>query len=368
MRRFFNILLGGLAMIAVALLSAFLTMRLVIHGREVEVPNVAGLTVAEASSLASGLGLNVNLENQFYSTVTPSGRVLSQSPAPGTKVRREWVLRITESIGPQRVSVPNVVGETEREASVTIRRLSLNLGTVAYIPAPGPAGIVLSQTPTPDAAGVDGPRVSLLVSERVPVMRTRLATTDAAAGASDAANGANGDPLDGTNGNPGGGSPSDGSPSDGNYRDGTTRIADAVVQVAPGSSSASSAAIAAANNAVIGSALRSTSNGIGVVSGEVAPAYVMPNLIGLSLSAASARVAAMGLRIASMESVPNRIRPVAPVGPISSLGATSSGQPAPIRPIAPVGPITLSDTVVAQSPVAGHRVTKNDAIRITLTH
>ena len=96
-------------------------------------------------------GLSLNVENRFYSTVTPAGRVLSQSPGPGTKVRRQWAVRITESLGPQRVSVPNVIGQTEREAAVNIRRLSLDLGTVAYIPAPGPPGIVLTQSPTPAA-------------------------------------------------------------------------------------------------------------------------------------------------------------------------------------------------------------------------
>jgi beta-lactam-binding protein with PASTA domain len=350
MRSFFNILLGGLAMIAVALLSAFVTMRLVIHGREVEVPNVAGLTVAEASSMAKQLGLNVNLENQFYSTVTPSGRVLSQSPAPGTKVRREWVLRITESIGPQKVSVPNVVGQTEREASVTIRRLALNLGTVAYIPAPGPAGIVLSQTPTPDAAGVDGPRVSLLVSEPLPVARVRP--------------GANISPEDDTNDSSSGDTMSTGSPDNS-----ATRIGDAAVQTTQDSFNTAPGSESAAGGAAIGSALRSSGNRIGSAQAETAaPAYVMPDLIGLSLSAASARVAAMGLRITSVESVPNRIRSIAPIGPISAPGATHNGQPAPIRPIAPVGPITLSDTVVAQSPAPGHRVTNNDAIHITLSH
>jgi beta-lactam-binding protein with PASTA domain len=355
MRSFFNILLGGLAMIAVALLSAFITMRLVIHGREVEVPNVAGLTVAEASSLALRLGLNVNLENQFYSTVTPSGRVLSQSPAPGTKVRREWVLRITESIGPQKVSVPNVVGQTEREASVTIRRLALNLGTVAYIPAPGPTGIVLSQTPTPDAAGVDGPRVSLLVSEPLPVVRPRPAVGSSGGDTS------------------GDASRNDVSSSSGDPNEFATRITDAGVQTPAGSFNIASGAgtgspPAAAAGAAIGTALRSSGNNIGAQAESAVPAYVMPDLIGLSLSAASARVAAMGLRITSVESVPNRIRSIAPIGSISPPSATHNGQPAPIRPIAPVGPITLSDTVVAQSPTPGHRVTKNDAIHITLSH
>jgi beta-lactam-binding protein with PASTA domain len=327
MRQFFNIVVGALAMLAVALLSAFLTMRLVIHGREVEIPNVTGLTVAEASKTASALGLNLNLENHFYSTATPAGHVLSQYPAPGTKVRREWVLRITESIGPQIVSVPNVVGQTEREASVTIRRLSLELGTVAYIPAPGPAGVVLAQTPTPAAAGVDGPRISLLVSEPPPAARTRPtppapdATTTASASAS----------LTGTPANTDSGPPPD-QPTGGEQAHAL------VATVIPGPPAATA---------------------------DQTEAFVMPNLVGVSLRVAAARVAAMGLSITSVESVAGGVKAIAPITPPSAPGsAMNSATP---RPIAPVAPIILPNTVVSQSPAAGRRVTKADPIRVAVS-
>jgi beta-lactam-binding protein with PASTA domain len=48
---------------------------------------------------------------------------------------------------------------------VSIRRLSLELGTVAYLGIAGDPDVVLTQTPPVNAAGVDGPRVSLLVSD-----------------------------------------------------------------------------------------------------------------------------------------------------------------------------------------------------------
>ena len=165
MKRFFHLLLGALAMLAVALLAAYLAMRVTIHGREVEVPNLAGLTVAEAAKTANSRGLSMNIENRFYSPDTPAGRILSQSPAPGSVVRRAWAVRITESLGPQKVSIPNLVGQTERPATITIHRLALELGTVAHIEAPGPPGIVIAQTPTPSAEGVDRPQVSLLLSD-----------------------------------------------------------------------------------------------------------------------------------------------------------------------------------------------------------
>jgi beta-lactam-binding protein with PASTA domain len=163
--RFFNIVLGALAMLVVALLSAFITMRLAIHGREVKVPNLTGLTLSEASKQTRSLGLILNLENRFYSPNTPPGHILAQSPVPGVTVRRQWVVRVTESLGAQQVAIPDVLGQSERTASIQIRRLGLELGAVAHVAAPGEPGVVIAQTPNPNASGVDRPRVSLLLSE-----------------------------------------------------------------------------------------------------------------------------------------------------------------------------------------------------------
>jgi beta-lactam-binding protein with PASTA domain len=55
---------------------------------------------------------------------------------------------------------------TERPAAIAIRRLSLDVGTVAHLPAPGDADVVLAQTPPPNAGGVDSPRVSLLLTQK----------------------------------------------------------------------------------------------------------------------------------------------------------------------------------------------------------
>ena len=72
-------------------------------------------------------------------------------------------MRVTESLGPQQVTIPNVVGEPVREASMDLRRDQLDLGTLAHFDAPGDSDLVLAQTPPPDA-GVDQPRVNLLLS------------------------------------------------------------------------------------------------------------------------------------------------------------------------------------------------------------
>jgi beta-lactam-binding protein with PASTA domain len=155
-------------MIAVALISAFIAMRLAIHGREAVVPNLSGLTVAEANSLVVRQGLALNLENTFYSADVPAGRILAQDPAAGSRVRRDWTVRVTESLGAQRMDIPDLTGETERAATIGIRRLSLELGAVAHLAVGGDPDVVLTQTPPANTGGVDGPRVSLLVSDPIP--------------------------------------------------------------------------------------------------------------------------------------------------------------------------------------------------------
>ena len=258
--RFFSMSLTLLAMLTVALLSALLAMRFAIHAGEVEVPNLAGLTLDEASRLASKGKLNLTVENRFYSTTVPAGRVLSQSPEPGESVRRGWHMRITESMGPQRVSIPDTVGMNSRDAAMAIRRASLDLGTVSRMPAPGPPETVLAQTPPANAEGVDKPQVSLLLS-------------------------------------------------------------------APET--------------------------------PAAKAWVMPNLVGLSYSAASARMREMDLRVYAI--VPQ----VASIAPVQ--GVAAPGSSGPVAPVAPVVPLQPAGVVVSQVPAAGMRVTAADNPRVKMS-
>jgi beta-lactam-binding protein with PASTA domain len=168
MRRFVQILRtvsGAVLMLVVFVLFAGLALRLALHAREVSIPDLAGLTVAQASDAALHNGLDLNIESKFYSRTVPAGRILSQSPAAGSRVRKGWQVRVTESLGPQQVTIPDVVGEPVREASLDLRKASLDLGTLAHMDAPGDTDMVLSQTPPPDA-GVDQPRVNLLLSQQ----------------------------------------------------------------------------------------------------------------------------------------------------------------------------------------------------------
>jgi len=162
---FFQIASLVLLLLVVSLVSAVVTMHFAIHGAEVQVPTLKGMTVADARSQTSGLGLNLDVDNRYYSGDVAAGHILSQSPAPGTVVRREWRVRVAESLGPQKVEVPETVGVDERVAVLRLRRVGLDVGVTARLPYGKVAeGTVLAQDPPPHAQGIERPSVNLLVA------------------------------------------------------------------------------------------------------------------------------------------------------------------------------------------------------------
>ncbi len=172
LRRFFFISLVMLGLVVTALVSAVITMRFAIHGHEVKVPVLKGMTIAEARSQTSGLGLNLEVDNRYYSADVAAGHILSQSPNPNAVVRREWRVRVAESLGPQRVDVPSVIGTAERAAALNLRRTGLEAGAIARLPwvRPNcsakctPIGNILAQDPPPHAQGIERPGINLLIA------------------------------------------------------------------------------------------------------------------------------------------------------------------------------------------------------------
>jgi len=166
MRQFFRMLLLVLVLMTVALISALTAMQLAIHGREVAIPKLVGMSPLEAERAGAASGLQVVIERQFYSGDIPEGKIMTQMPLPGTKVRRGWSIRVAQSLGPQRVVIPDATGGSERVAELNIRRRGLSLGSIAHVSLPDvPIDQVISQSPPANASGVAAPKISLLVSD-----------------------------------------------------------------------------------------------------------------------------------------------------------------------------------------------------------
>lgn len=159
----------ALLLITVALVSALVTMRMALHAREVRVPDLHARTPSEARRLAEQDGLNAQVDRQYYSATVPEGRVVSQTPAAGSVVRRGWSLSLAVSLGPQRVTIPQVVGQSARAAGITLEQRGLDIA-VSEVNVPGASpGQVLAQDPPSNATDVAVPKVSLIVAAEEPV-------------------------------------------------------------------------------------------------------------------------------------------------------------------------------------------------------
>ncbi|MGO8756602.1 MAG: PASTA domain-containing protein [Terracidiphilus sp.] len=162
---FFRVASLLLLLVIVAMLAAITTIHFAIHGAEVQVPALKGMTVADARSVTAGLGLNLDVDNRYYSGDVAAGHIVSQSPVAGTMVRREWRVRVAESLGPQKADVPDTVGADERLAALELRRAGLEAGETVRLPyGAAPEGTVIAQDPPAHAQGIEQPSVSLLVA------------------------------------------------------------------------------------------------------------------------------------------------------------------------------------------------------------
>jgi beta-lactam-binding protein with PASTA domain len=177
--RLFQFALVLVLLVVVAMVSALTTMHFAIHGAEVKVPDFHGMSEADARRKAAADGLEIGIDDHFYSAVVPESRIVTQSPAAGTIVRTGWQVRLGQSLGAQKVAVPLLLHDPERVAALAIRRASLQLGTIAHMPyAFAEPGTVIAQSPDTGAASVDRPNVALLLSAPVPAEATGYVMPD----------------------------------------------------------------------------------------------------------------------------------------------------------------------------------------------
>jgi eukaryotic-like serine/threonine-protein kinase len=117
---------------SVAFLSALTAMRFAVHGREVNLP---------------------------------ADTIVRQSPPPNMRVKTGQSAHVVLSLGPQKISIPQLQDRSLRAAQVELMRGGMQLGEVSSVYLPGDvADTVTAQDPAPGNTEVTGPHVNLLVS------------------------------------------------------------------------------------------------------------------------------------------------------------------------------------------------------------
>lgn len=146
-----------------AFLSAITAMRIAIHGREVNMPNLVGKTVSEASTLLRSHGLILHVADRIYSDL-PINVVVRQAPPPGMLMKVSQQANVILSLGQRQLQIPLLEGNSLRASRIELLRSGLQVGEVSGIAMPDdPADTVILQTPLP-GAGAASPRVDVLVS------------------------------------------------------------------------------------------------------------------------------------------------------------------------------------------------------------
>jgi beta-lactam-binding protein with PASTA domain len=161
----------GLALAGVVFLVSFYTaMRVEMHSTQVEVPQLSGLTLAEAKARVDPLALVLEVVDQRNDSRVPSGGVLEQTPRAGDSVRRGRKVKLILSLGGRVLEVPDLVGQAARAISITLAQEGFVPGDEAHVAsALIPRGKVMAQVPPPRATAVPNSRVHRLVSDGPPV-------------------------------------------------------------------------------------------------------------------------------------------------------------------------------------------------------
>ncbi len=145
MRHFFNFLRSRTFLIqlvlafVVAVVLVIVTLRWLNgstrHGEFIEVPDFAKMSVMDMRSAVEKAGLRYEvLDSAKYNPNYPRFSIIEQDPKAGTKVKEDRKIYLTVNpSGYKKVTVPNIIQVTQRNASSMLKAVGLDVERVTYI-------------------------------------------------------------------------------------------------------------------------------------------------------------------------------------------------------------------------------------------
>jgi eukaryotic-like serine/threonine-protein kinase len=163
-------LLGLLAYAAVAVLlfviAGYASFGLFVRSGAAPVPDVEGMPVEEARGVLADSGFELSVEEGGrFDTAVPAGGVLAQRPEPRTLAKRGATVGAILSLGPQQLTVPDLVGRSFPSAQVALAAAGLDGGRVLQVYSSGPAGTVVEQDPRPGGVVPADGTVDLMLAQ-----------------------------------------------------------------------------------------------------------------------------------------------------------------------------------------------------------
>lgn len=105
------------------------------HGEFIEVPDLAKLSVTEMRGVIERSGLRYEVvDSANFDPEYPRFSIIEQSPKAGNKVKENRKIYVTVNpSGYKKVTVPNIIQVTQRNASSMLRAVGLDVERVTYI-------------------------------------------------------------------------------------------------------------------------------------------------------------------------------------------------------------------------------------------
>lgn len=105
------------------------------HGEALPVPDVRGLTLAEAEKVLKEKKMRWQLSDSVYVTSAKPGAVVNQNPEPGFKVKENRNIFLTiNALAPEKIKMPNVVDMSLRQAKTTLESHGLTIEKLTPVP------------------------------------------------------------------------------------------------------------------------------------------------------------------------------------------------------------------------------------------
>jgi serine/threonine-protein kinase len=131
---------------------------------EVPVPPVVGETLANAQQLITDAGLTVGQVTERADATFAEGIVIEQDPPQGVRVGIDAPVNLVVSTGPETVIVPDVVTQSERDATAAITGLGLLVRVQDEYSDTVPAEQVIRTDPVAGSEALLGDTVLIVVS------------------------------------------------------------------------------------------------------------------------------------------------------------------------------------------------------------
>ena len=132
----------------------------------IAMPNLINMSLEDANKTINKLDLKLTI-NERHDVDVERNHVISQSPSQGTELKKGDLVTIVISLGPEELSVPNLMGYTLNDAKKILEKDGLKLGTVSYdYSEVYKEGTVINQNPVVGVGSIKkGDSVNVVVSK-----------------------------------------------------------------------------------------------------------------------------------------------------------------------------------------------------------